>query len=413
MVRFYSASHTCHAGAIRAFACRLPAARIRRLSGLLRENDDEPRGLCDASSAVRLWAADTMKLFVVCVLALAPALAYAELDCVVPTREEGFDSRRPGAEVVQRAARAAATIAQNNAVFMAGNKPVRVRTSISYYGQDWLSASVITTAYNQKAWLRDGCKVSPNADRGGGLADGQIAIFLNDPGALLGGQLGDGELRASFAPAPRGNFGGYPVYIVGGQTQNPRVLLSDGGYRPWVPVTVAEMLGWHERELLRREAEFARARQSANALDEQKIDEIYRGMKKADPAAAEKTRANLLASLEKMRASAAKNEAAGAQAVTKQRAAFETYRASLSPAQLAAPGTMSGTTTPEGAVRVDDPGGKPLAKIDPAYARRDPKRLHVIVVSVAPQPTTDPEYAWQQTSYEALDFGALANLLRE
>lgn len=362
---------------------------------------------------MRVLAADSMKKFVVWALALAPALAYAELDCIVPTREEGFDSRRPGAEVLQRAARAAAAITQNNAVFMSGNKPVRVRTSISYYGQDWLSASVITTAYNQKAWLRDGCKVSPNADRGGGLADGQIAIFINDPGALLGGQLGDGELRASFAPAPRGSFAGYPVYLAGGQAQNPRVLLSDGGYRPWVPVTVAEMLRWHERELLRREAHFERARQSVNALDERKIDEIYRGLQKADPAAAEKTRSNLLASLEKMRASAAKNEAAGAQAVTKQRAAFDAYRASLTAAQLAAPGTMSGTTTPEGAVRVDDPEGKPLARIDPTYAGRDPKRLHVIVVSIAPQPKTDPEYAWQQTSYEALDFGALASLLRE
>ena len=351
--------------------------------------------------------------FFVWVLALTPALAYAELDCVVPTREEGFDGRRPGAEVLRRAARAVATITQSNAVFMAGNKPVRVRTSISYYGQDWLSASVITTAYNQKAWLRDGCKVSPNADRGGGLADGQIAIFINDPGALLGGQLGDGELRASFAPGPGGNFAGYPVYLAGGDERSPRVLLSDGGYRPWVPVTVAEMLDWKARELARREAEFARARQSGNALDERKIDEIYRGMQKVDPAAAEKTRASLLASLDKMRASAAKNEAAGVQAMTKQRAAFDAYRASLTPAQLAAPGTMGAATTPDGAVRVDDATGKPLAKIDPTYAQRDPKRLHATVVSIAPQPKTDPEYAWQQASYGALDFGALARLLRE
>lgn len=354
-----------------------------------------------------------MKTLVLCLLALSPTLAYAGLDCVVPTREEGFEARRPGAEALRRAARAAAAITQNNAVFMAGNKPVRVRTSISYYGQDWLSASVITTAYNQKAWLHEGCKVSPNADRGGGLADGQIAIFINDPGALLGGQLGDGELRASFAPVSRGSFAGYPVYLAGGNEQSPRVLLSDGGYRPWVPVTVAEMLDWQERELARRETEYARARQSASALDERKIDEIYRGMQKADPAAAEKTRAKLLASLEKIRASAAKNDAAGTQAITKRRAAFDAYRASLTPEQLAAPSTMSSATTRDGAVRADDPAGKPLAKIDPTFARRDPKRLHAIVVSVAPQPKTDPEYAWQQASHENLDFGALAGLLRD
>ncbi|MGH6622522.1 MAG: hypothetical protein ACREBN_01050, partial [Burkholderiaceae bacterium] len=341
-----------------------------------------------------------MKTLVLCLLALAPSLSYAELDCVVPTREEGFEAGRPGAEALRRAARAAAAITQKNAVFMAGNKPVRVRTSISYYGLDWLSASVITTAYNQKAWLRDGCQISPNADRGGGLADGQIAIFINDPGALFGGQLGDGELRASFAPVPRGSIAGFPVYLAGGNDQNPRVLLSEGGYRPWVPVAVAEMLDWQERELVRRETDYARGRQASNALDERRIDEIYRGMKRVDPDAAEKTRTNLLASQEKMRASAAKNEAAAKQAITKRRAAFDAYRASLTPEQLAAPGTMSTVTTREGAIRADDPAGKPLAKVDPTFSRRDPKRLHAIVVSVAPQPKSDPEYAWQQASYE-------------
>lgn len=354
-----------------------------------------------------------MKTLVLCLLAFAPTISYAELDCVVATREEGFEAGRPGAEALRRAARAAAAITQKNAVFMAGNKPVRVRTSISYYGLDWLSASVVTTAYNQKAWLRDGCQVSPNADRGGGLADGQIAIFINDPGALFGGQLGDGELRASFAPVPRGSIAGFPIYLAGGNEQNPRVLLSEGGYRPWVPVTVAEMLDWQERELARREAEYARGRQAANAIDERKIDEIYRGMKRVDPEAAEKTRTNLLASQEKLRASSAKNEAAATQAITKRRAAFDTYRASLTPEQLAAPGTMSAATTREGAIRADDPAGRPLAKVDPVFSRRDPKRLHVFVVSVAPQPKSDPEYAWQQASYEELDFRALAGLLRE
>jgi len=354
-----------------------------------------------------------MKMLVLWLLALAPAVANAQLDCVVATREEGYEAGRPGAAALRRAARAAAAITQKNAVFMAGNKPVRVRTSISYYGLDWLSVSVITTAYNQKAWLRDGCQVSPHADRGGGLSDGQIAIYINDPGALLGGRLGDGELRASFAPVQRGSVAGYPVFLAGGNEQNPRVLLSNDGYRPWIPVTVADMLRWQERELARREVEYSRGRSTANGLDEQKIDEMYRSMKRIDPAAAEKMRADLLATQQKVRASAAKNDAAETQPITKQRAAFDAYRASLTPEQLAAPGTMSAATTREGAVRADDPAGRPLARIDPTFAQRDPKRVHAIAVSVAPQPKTDPEYEWQQASYEALDFGALAALLRE
>ena len=113
--------------------------------------------------------------------------AVAQLDCVVPTREEGYDSKRPGAEALRRGARTIEAIVKRNDVFMAGDEPVRVRTSISYYGERWLSASVITTAYNKKAWVAGGCNVSQFADRGGGLADGQIVVYINNPDAMLGG----------------------------------------------------------------------------------------------------------------------------------------------------------------------------------------------------------------------------------
>lgn len=355
-----------------------------------------------------------MKSLLLCLLALTPTIAHAQLDCIVPTREEGFDPSRPGAENLRRAARAAAAIVQKNAVFMAGNKPVRVRTSISYHGLDWLSASVITTAYNEKAWLAGGCKLSKFADRGGGLSDGQIAIYINDPHSLLGGQLGDQDLRASGAPLPQGSIAGYPIFAAGGNEQNPRVLLSASGYRPWVAVTVAEMLAWHERDLARQEAEFASAQQNAGGgFDEAKIEQMYQDMRKVDAAGAEKARAKMLASLPKMRADSARQTAKATETMGRRRAAFDAYRASFTTAQLAAPGTISGTTTRDGVLRVDDPAGKPLARVEPGYARRDPKRIHVLTVGVAPQPKTDPEYAWQQASYEALDYAALAALLGE
>jgi hypothetical protein len=146
-------------------------------------------------------------------------------------------------------------------------------------------------------------------------------------------------------------------------------------------------------------------------FDERKIEEMYQSMRKIDPVAAEKTRAKMLESLPKMRADAARQSARGNEAVAKRRAAFEAYRASLTPAQLAAPGTISGSTTRDGATRIDDPKGRPLARIDPAFASGNPSRIEVIAVSIAPQPKTDPEYAWQQASYEALDYAALARLL--
>jgi hypothetical protein len=53
----------------------------------------------------------------------------------------------------------------------------------------------------------------------------------------------------------------------------------------------------------------------------------------------------------------------------------------------------------------------PLAKVDPSYVRRNPNRIHLIVVGLAPQPRTAPEYEWQQAAYEALDFPALMALI--
>ena len=62
---------------------------------------------------------------------MVPTFVQAQLDCIVPTREEGFDPKQPGATELQRAARAVAAIVQQNAVFMQGNKPVRIRTTIT------------------------------------------------------------------------------------------------------------------------------------------------------------------------------------------------------------------------------------------------------------------------------------------
>lgn len=345
---------------------------------------------------------------------LVPALALAQLDCIVPTREEGFDPKQPGATELQRAARAVAAIVQKNTVFMQGNKPVRVRTTIDYGGWDRQSASVITTAYNQKAWRPGGCKLSKFADRGGGLSDGTIAIFINEPQALLGGQLGDGELKASGMPTPLGNTAGFPMYARGGNKDNPRLLMSRSGYEPWVPVTIAEMLDWRERELKKKEEEYqASVQGNGNGLNEAKIEQMYHDMKKINAAEAEKIRTQMLVSLEKMQKEGARQSAQAAQWMTQQRSAFDAYRASFTAAQLIAPGTISNLMTPDKVIRVDDPKGKRLAKVDPAYAQRDPRLIHLIVVGLSPQPKTDPNYPWFNASLEALDYTALGKLLSE
>ena len=345
---------------------------------------------------------------------VVPAFAQAQLDCIVPTREEGFDPKQPGATELQRTARAVAAIVQKNTVFMQGNRPVRVRTTIDYGGWDRQSASVITTAYNQKAWRTGGCKISKFADRGGGLSDGTIGIYINEPESMFGGQLGDAELKASGMPTPLGNIAGFPMYAGGGNKDNPRLLMSRAGYEPWVPVTIAEMLDWRERELKKKEEEYqASVQQNGNGLTEAKIEQLYRDMKKINAGEAEKMRTQMLASLEKMQAERARQSGQAAQWMTQQRQAFDAYRASFTPAQLAAPGTISHSMTRDNVIRVDDPGGKRLAKVDPAYAQRDPRRIHVIVVGLSPQPKTDPNSAWFKAALEALDYAALGKLLSE
>jgi hypothetical protein len=342
-------------------------------------------------------------------LSFLPSLACAQLDCIVPTREEGFDSRVPGAQAVQKAARQLEAIVKRNAVFMAGNEPVRVRTSISYFGAGAAEASVITTAYNRKAWTA-GCQVSQFADRGGGLSDGQIAVFINNPDAMLGGALGDSELRARLAPRRVGELAGFPLYGRGDDAADTMVMISARNELPWVPVTIAEALDWREREIASREANWRK--QSANAgRGEAQLRAAYDNMKKVDPAAAEKMRARMERDIERFKADEARAHAQSNAAVARTRAGFDQYRASLAP-RLREPATISGELAFGTVQRVDDPKGRPLVKVDAARARRQPQRIKLLVIpqySVA----TDEDHAWQVASRQALDYPAIAALIED
>lgn len=353
-----------------------------------------------------------VRTMVAMLMLLLPALARAQLDCLLPTREEGFEAHRPGAQALRRAARATAAILQRNAVFVAGHRPVRVRASINYYGWDRLAASVIISAYNQTAWLAGGCKISKFSDRGGGLRDGVIAIYLNDPQSMLGGRLGDDSLQASFAPHRQGEFAGFPVYAVAGAGGDPRALLSRANYQPWVAVSVSEALAWQERELVRRERDTDALQPSGDdPFDEAKIEQIYRDMAKVNAAEAEKTRSQMLASLPKLRATRTVQINHARQEMARQRSAFDTYRASLTPGQLSAQARLGGAAPSGRVTPLDHAAGKPLAKVDPEYSRRDPGRIHFIAVALTPSPRTSEHYDWMQASYAALDFAALAQLL--
>lgn len=344
-----------------------------------------------------------------CLTLCAPVPAYAQLDCIVPTREEGFDPRKPGAEAVRRAARAVEAIAKRNATFMAGNEPVRVRTSISYYGDASAAASVITTAYNRKAWVAGGCQVSKFADRGGGLSDGAIVVYVNDPDAMLGGSVGDGELRARLAPRRLDDHAGFPRFAESDDGRHSRLLIAPGNALPWTPVTVGEALAWQDREIAKREADWQRSR-AKPAYSEAKMLEAYENMKKIDAAGAERFLAQMKQSMAKMQADAERTTADADRIHARRRTAFDAYRASFSPAQLAGPATLGTEMSREGVSRVDDPRGRPLVKVDPRQAAGDPARIRLLVVALGGVPT-DEDYAWQVASQQALDYAALAALL--
>ena len=343
-------------------------------------------------------------------LLVFPSFASAQLDCIVPTREEGYDASRPNAEAIRRAARAVEAIVKRNAVFMAGNEPVRVRTSISYHGDRWLSASVITTAYNKKAWVGEGCQVSKFADRGGGLSDGLIAVYINDPDAMLGGRVGDSELPARLAPRRVGELAGFPLYGRGDDADT-MVMMSASSELPWVPVTIAEALDWREREIAEREASWQEQSGSAGQVEAQ-LRAAYENMKKVNPAAADDMRVRMERDIAKMRADEARVRAKSNDAIAGTRAEFDAYRASFSAAQLREPATISAAVYRKTVMRVDDPKGRPMVRVNTAVAQRDPGRIKLLVIpqnSVA----TDEDHEWQVASRNALDYAALAALLEK
>jgi hypothetical protein len=352
----------------------------------------------------------TKSLPVLAFLLILPSLASAQLDCIVPTREEGYEASRPHAEAIRRAARAVETIVKRNAVFMAGNEPVRVRTSIAYYGDQWLSASVITTAYNAKAWVGEGCQVSKFADRGGGLSDGLIAVYINNPDSMLGGRVGDSKLPARLAPRRVGELAGFPLYGRGDDADT-MVMMNASPELPWVPITIAEALDWREREIAEREASWQKQSGSAGQAEAQ-LRAAYENMKKVNPAAAEDMRVRMERDIAKMRADEAKVHSKSNDVVAGTRAEFDEYRASFSAAQLRQPASISGAVFRKLVPRVDDPKGRMIVRVNTADAQRDPGRIKLLVIpqnSVA----TDEDHQWQVASRTALDYAALAALLEK
>ena len=335
-------------------------------------------------------------------------MAAAQLDCLVPTRERVSTGTLNSAALapIRKAALAVEAIVRKNAVFMAGVRPIRVRTTIDYALDQPRTAIVNVRAYNKGAWITGKCDVIPEADRGGGVSDGAIHIVINDPRTFFGGSLGDPEMEVYEEPVRTGEVAGFPEY--GGMY----VLMSEGGRVPWIPVTIAQALDREERRLRTRQDEWIKQKERP-WMSEAKLQESYELLKKINPAAADAQRDAMMKVLQEERVRRPKLEAEGDAALAKEMADLGAYRASFSPQQLqgqATPGAMR----PGGGVRVDDPKGRKLVTVDPAFSKLPADRVHLLRVfrgGVAQDPVPG-RYAWQRQSNDALDYAALAALLR-
>jgi hypothetical protein len=228
---------------------------------------------------------------------------------------------------------------------------------------------------------------------------------------MLGGRVGDSQLPARLAPRRVGELAGFPLYGRSDDGADTMVMMTASSELPWVSVTIAEALDWREREIAEREASWLKQSGSAGKAEAQ-LRAAYENMKKVNPAAAEDMRVRMERDIAKMRADEARVHAKSNDAIADTRAEFDAYRASFSAAQLREQATISAAVHRKTVMRVDDPKGRPIVRVNTAVAQSDPGRIKLLVIaqnSVA----TDEDHQWQVASRNALDYAALAALLEK
>lgn len=221
-----------------------------------------------------------------------------------------------------------------------------------------------------------------------------VVVAINAPTSFFASphaELSDERLQAWRELPATGQLNGYTLY--GGR----QLVFTRGGRLPWVAVTTAEYLDFTLRDLQRRAQEEGSARAglpaeadsaAREAFDEAQVQKVAAGLRKVDPAAADKMatelRAQLRAAREADARTARRKAAAGVDAHPLQTMIrrVEAWRASLSAQQLAAPALL-------GLNGLHDAGVPPdryprLVKPDPAFPwdRSQPARPQMLKLSV-------------------------------
>lgn len=287
------------------------------------------------------------------------------LDCWIPTvdntqpryRKEALPHIRSFVSTVEQ-------VVRDNPHFKAMPRPIRIRAAYSVGPGD---AQVNVYAYQPPVWTPGQCNVVPGADRC--CHDGSITVLVN--GAATTGPeyvIRCNKVNWFKEPKRTGTTAGFPEY-------EGRVYMSADGRLPWIPFSVEEYLADQERQVLERREEFRTTLATTPGMDQKTIDTIE---------------GNIARDLDKI----------------------VSYRASLTPAQLAAQAYQG--NGPLNLGRADDARSVKLVKPDRDYfdlSQTDRIRLITVYVGVAPNDPVPERLATMQRTKETFDFQRLAKFL--
>lgn len=295
----------------------------------------------------------------------------------------------------------------------------RLRSSWQIGGQ-WDAparpAHFLLRDHRESMWVRGRCDVIAGADRIGPLAT--IVASVNAPHAFFESEvpeLKDDRFAAWRELPVTGTLRGRPVF--GGHM----LVFTRNGRLPWVPVTTAEYLDFTERDLQRKLDEArsheASARAAASpAAQQEMLERVAEGLRRTDPANAERLIAEIRAQQAQASAGAAAAEARRRSRAGADEAPGEAmlrrvrvWRAGLGAEQLAAQARLGVNGLHPSDVPLER--YPPLAKPDPAFPwdRANPAQAQMIKLEVRGGERFEQP---MQRAMEALDLDAIEALVR-
>ncbi|HSV48076.1 MAG TPA: hypothetical protein VLJ58_19965 [Ramlibacter sp.] len=332
-------------------------------------------------------------LAAVAATAVATAPAHAQIDCWIDAEHPRTADNLAVADA--RVAALRRTMHEVNALLHRQSElhalpRTRLRSSWQLGGQ-WQEparpAGFLLRDHRESVWTPGGCGVIAGADRLEPKAG--VVVRVNVPHAFFdtaAPELKDEQLQAWREVPATGAVRGHTLY--GGHM----LVFTASGRLPWVPVTTEEYLDFTERDLGRQLQDARRSRAEAQraaqpAEQEAMLERVAEGLRKVDPAQAEKMIAEIRANNARANAAAAARgrPPGGPEGELPQEAMLRklrAWRAGLSPQALNAQARLG----LNGLQPADVPAERfaLLAKPDPAFAwdRQAPLKAQMIMVSV-------------------------------